>query len=233
MTNLHDLLIAGRMLGGSGGTPAPEPVLIEKTITANGTYTAEDDSADGYSSVTVNVTPPAVSTYAEGIKYSAAETALMKIENGGFDTSSGITLEMCFIMHNDERATARFFSTYNNIVAVALDTYDGVRNMELAVAASWVIAYNSANTFAIPIGVLSTITVVITPSSWSCYLNGALMADGTNNQISFDTLFVGSAGGSDRNLIDTDMYNVRVYERALSAAEIAANRAVDVEKYGS
>lgn len=29
--------------------------LIEKSITANGTYDAEDDSADGYSSVTVNV----------------------------------------------------------------------------------------------------------------------------------------------------------------------------------
>ena len=232
MVDLYDLAFARNLSG--GGTPAPEPVLIEKTITANGTYTAEDDSADGYSSVTVNVTPPAVSTYAEGIKYSAAETALMKIENGGFDTSSGITLEMCFVMHNDERATARFFSTYNDIVAVALDTYNGVRNMELAVAASWVITYNSANTFAIPIGVLSTITAVITPSSWSCYLNGTLMADGTNNQISFDTFFVGSANGSnDRRLIDTDMYNVRIYERALSAAEIAANRAVDVEKYGS
>lgn len=34
---------------GGGGT------LIEKTITANGTYDAEDDDADGYSSVTVNV----------------------------------------------------------------------------------------------------------------------------------------------------------------------------------
>ena len=31
------------------------PTLIEKTITANGTYAAEDDGADGYSSVTVDV----------------------------------------------------------------------------------------------------------------------------------------------------------------------------------
>lgn len=35
-----------------GGSP---PVLITKSITANGTYDAEDDDADGYSSVTVNV----------------------------------------------------------------------------------------------------------------------------------------------------------------------------------
>lgn len=31
------------------------PTLITKTITQNGTYDAEDDNADGYSSVTVNV----------------------------------------------------------------------------------------------------------------------------------------------------------------------------------
>lgn len=31
------------------------PVLTTKTITANGTYNASSDSADGYSSVTVNV----------------------------------------------------------------------------------------------------------------------------------------------------------------------------------
>lgn len=36
--------------GGGGGS-----TLIEKNITANGTYNASDDSADGYSKVTVNV----------------------------------------------------------------------------------------------------------------------------------------------------------------------------------
>lgn len=38
--------------GGGGGGDA---TLITKSITANGTYDAEDDSADGYSSVTVTV----------------------------------------------------------------------------------------------------------------------------------------------------------------------------------
>lgn len=37
--------------GGGGGSAT----LITKSITANGTYNAEDDNADGYSSVTVNV----------------------------------------------------------------------------------------------------------------------------------------------------------------------------------
>lgn len=35
--------------------PAPTPTLITKTITENGTYEAEDDNADGYSSVEVEV----------------------------------------------------------------------------------------------------------------------------------------------------------------------------------
>lgn len=39
--------------GGGGGGSA---TLIEKSITANGTYTASDDNADGYSEVTVDVT---------------------------------------------------------------------------------------------------------------------------------------------------------------------------------
>lgn len=35
-----------------------KPSTAEKTITANGTYSAEDDGADGYSAVTVNVVQP-------------------------------------------------------------------------------------------------------------------------------------------------------------------------------
>ena len=39
------------------GSITPEPILIEKTITANGECNAADDGADGYSKVTVNVQP--------------------------------------------------------------------------------------------------------------------------------------------------------------------------------
>jgi hypothetical protein len=45
--------------GGGGGSAT----LITKTITANGTYSASDDSADGYSSVTVNVPSSAASSW--------------------------------------------------------------------------------------------------------------------------------------------------------------------------
>lgn len=53
MTDLYDLAFARNLSGGN----APAPVLIEKTVTANGTYSAEEDSADGYSRVNVNIPP--------------------------------------------------------------------------------------------------------------------------------------------------------------------------------
>lgn len=39
----------------TGTHTCPSPTLVTKSITANGTYNASSDSADGYSSVTVNV----------------------------------------------------------------------------------------------------------------------------------------------------------------------------------
>ena len=48
-TNLSDAVHT--LADGYGGSAT----LITKTITANGTYSAEDDDADGYSEVTVNV----------------------------------------------------------------------------------------------------------------------------------------------------------------------------------
>lgn len=55
--------------------PTGEAVLTTKTITANGTYNAQDDSADGYSSVTVNVPTPTPALQGKGIFYTPSETA--------------------------------------------------------------------------------------------------------------------------------------------------------------
>jgi hypothetical protein len=53
--NYYELMKAAAIAGSGGGTPTPQPVLIEKSVTQNGAYNAEDDEADGYSAVTVNV----------------------------------------------------------------------------------------------------------------------------------------------------------------------------------
>ena len=52
--NAHKFMLNGveyvNNFGGGGSA-----TLIEKSVTANGTYNASDDNADGYSKVTVNV----------------------------------------------------------------------------------------------------------------------------------------------------------------------------------
>lgn len=64
MLDLFDGILAARFCGeGSSPTP-PTPVLIEKTVTANGTYDASDDGADGYSSVDVEVPASVLTTKA-------------------------------------------------------------------------------------------------------------------------------------------------------------------------
>lgn len=66
------------------------PTLISKTITANGEYDAEDDEADGYSDVTVNV-PNSYDASDEGKVVSSgalvAQTSTTVTQNGTYDTT--------------------------------------------------------------------------------------------------------------------------------------------------
>lgn len=59
----------------------PDPTLIEKTITANGTYTATTDNADGYSEVTVNVPAPALTGFSDVTITEINHYALVYYEN--------------------------------------------------------------------------------------------------------------------------------------------------------
>lgn len=61
---------------GGGGSSA---TLITKTISANGTYSAEDDSADGYSEVTVNV-PSGASNVVTGTFKGTTTGAAMDVD---------------------------------------------------------------------------------------------------------------------------------------------------------
>lgn len=59
MVDLYDLAFARAMNGGGSAAPT----LITKSITANGSYNAASDNADGYSGVTVNVPEIAMPDY--------------------------------------------------------------------------------------------------------------------------------------------------------------------------
>ncbi len=71
--NLLHALIRSKLTGGSGGGDA---VLIDKTITENGTYRAADDSADGYKTVAADVPIPTLA-------------ALAATENGTYNAPTG------------------------------------------------------------------------------------------------------------------------------------------------
>jgi hypothetical protein len=53
MSKEFDVMFAANLIGSGGG--GKTPTLIEKDITANGTYIASSDNADGYSKVIANV----------------------------------------------------------------------------------------------------------------------------------------------------------------------------------
>lgn len=95
---------------GGGGT------LIEKSITANGTYDAEDDNADGYSSVTVAVPTPTPSLQSKSVSYTSGITQQTDsvTADSGYDGlgSVSVTVAPIPLTHYSLRPDAELIQTY-------------------------------------------------------------------------------------------------------------------------
>lgn len=80
----------GQMASAINSIPTVAPTLISKSIVANGTYDAEDDNADGYDSVSVNV-PNSYSAQDEGKVVSSgalvAQESQSVSQNGTYNTT--------------------------------------------------------------------------------------------------------------------------------------------------
>lgn len=85
--NLYNILIAKKISGGGGGGGS---TLINKNISANGTYNATDDSADGYKKVVVSV-PNTYSAGDEGKVVSSgalvSQSSATYTSNNTYDTT--------------------------------------------------------------------------------------------------------------------------------------------------
>ena len=84
--DMFDVLMAKSLSGGGGAAPT----LITKNITANGSYAASDDDADGYSAVTVDVANTYTAQDESKVVSSGAlvaQTSTTVTENGTVDTT--------------------------------------------------------------------------------------------------------------------------------------------------
>lgn len=97
------------------------PTLINKSISANGTYNASSDNADGYSTVSVNVEGGEIAPVFSGISYGylggngvffSYETAISKLDV--FEVSSGTLNTIALLSNpNKNRGRVSFFANMN------------------------------------------------------------------------------------------------------------------------
>ena len=105
--DVHIFGVTGSYEGGGSST------LITKTITQNGTYDAEDDNADGYSSVTVNV-----QNYTWQEEYNATVT----VQDLGEDVNY-VWLEDYFQTHDAFALGDTYRVTWGNMQYICVTSY--------------------------------------------------------------------------------------------------------------
>lgn len=86
--------------------PPAGPSLITKSITANGTYNASSDNADGYSSVTVNVSGGGGLVYETGTWTPATDTTGETISFSNTHTVAPMYVQLCDIGETETDASS-------------------------------------------------------------------------------------------------------------------------------
>ena len=177
---------AAKMIGGGGGTPAP--TLITKSITTNGSYSASDDSADGYSAVSVDV----ANTYGAGDEGKVVSNGAL-VSQSSSSTSSNGTVDTTLI----------------NSLAISVPTYSAADNGKViqngALAAQLTHKSITANGTGIDTTYYSSVDVAVANSysagdEGKVVSNGALVAQGSDT--------VTQNGTVDTTLISSLVVNV-------------------------
>lgn len=114
----HTVKVEQESSGGGGSA-----TLITKTISANGTYLASDDSADGYSSVTVNV-PSGASNVVTGTFKGTTTGAAMDVTLN----YSGSGYPIAVMIYPEEGVAKSNGSYYPTVQRYAYDFYVIIKN---------------------------------------------------------------------------------------------------------
>lgn len=192
--------------------PTGEAVLTTKTVTANGTYNAQDDSADGYSSVTVNVPTPTPALQGKGIFYTPSETAQSETvsADSGYDGLSSVSVSVGAIPSSyvgsavTRRATSDLVAD-GSVVSVPSGYYQ--------VAASTAIASGSASL----VGSVSIHNSTITTSSAT---NQITLSTNYKQTIQITPGYIGS------NIQQTQSISLVASMAIRSSADITANGSI-------
>lgn len=191
--------------------PTGEAVLTTKTVTANGTYSAQDDSADGYSSVTVNVPAPTPSLQSKSVSYTPSETAQSETvsADSGYDGLSSVSVSVGavdsdYVGSNITRRSSTDLTASGATVTVPSGYYSA--------QASKSVASGTAGTPTATKSVVSNHSVTVTPSvtNTTGYITGSTKS-GTAVTVSASELVSGSQTITDNGTVNvTNLASVEV-----------------------
>lgn len=181
--------IIGTATGGSS-------TLVEKTITANGTYNASSDNADGYSKVTVNVPEPSLQIKTKTYTPTESQQTTTVGPDSGYDGLGKVNITIDAIS-----------STYvgTGVTRQAAKTVTPTKSAQTAVA-SGVYTTGAITVAAIPAQYITTTDATATAaqinSGATAYVNGVKV---TGTQV-IQTYYTGTSDPSASTGSDGDIY---------------------------
>ena len=160
--------------------------LIEKTITANGTYDAEDDNADGYSSVTVNV--PSGSPTIQSLTV-APSTSQQTFNASGVDGYKPVTVaavsQTNLTAENIKSGTTVTISNGTSNLWSVTGTYSGGGSSDVATGTLTVASNVNTSTST---QITTTTAIGFTPTKFFFWKDARAATSNHVNQATFTTI---------------------------------------------
>ena len=213
--------------------------LVTKGVTATHDETLEtlvpkvlEISSSGYKT-----------SYADGIvkRYNDfGNDKWVQIEQDSNDTfvmSNENTIECCFVYYEtNSSGIGRIFESKNNSGSLKYQTNIADGHFDLAINGNWYDGGSQIEVYTLNVNELYTITAIFKSDGTDIYINGSLFVTipeiiSANDNIA--TILLKKSFSTSNRTIAGRIYDMRMYNRALSDSEIINNWQADVERYGA